>query len=206
MSRALFADPRRYTVEEYFQIESTSEIRHELIDGRLRALDGESDAHSAIVVNVHGVMWQQLRGTRCQARESGLRIRFGRHSNYGYADALIFRDEPQFDPLAPKTTTLLNPRVLFEVLSEETEAYDRGRKFEAYREIPSFEEYVLVSQDRPSIDVFRRTSSGLWQMQPYCGLDTSAQLLTVGIELPLADVYAGIAFPPEKPDQSEVAT
>lgn len=197
MSQMPIVDPRRYTVEEYFQIDSASEIRHEYVDGYIIDMAGGTDAHSAVLINLIGVLWSKLRGHPCQAREGNLRVRYGRKAQYGYADALIVCGEPQFDPRAEKKTTLLNPRVLIEVLSDSTEAYDRGRKFALYREIDSFEEYMLIAQNGPSVDVFRRQQSGLWQMQPYQGLETSAQLQTVGIELPLAEIYAGIAFPPE---------
>src|SRR5205085_8761273 len=111
-------------------------------------------------------LWSSLRGKPCQGRDPNLRVRYGRRAQYGYPDALIVCGPPLFDPLGKANTTLLNPRVLIEVLSESTEAYDRGLKFERYREIESFEEYVLIAQDRPSVDVFRKQSAGLWTIQP----------------------------------------
>lgn len=195
--------PRRYTVEEYFKIDTDSEIRHEYIDGRIIDMAGGNDPHSQIIHNLHGSLWSRLRGKPCQGRDGNLRVRYGRRVQYGYPDALIVCGQPQFDPAGAGNTTLLNPRVLIEVLSDSTEAYDRGRKFERYREIESFEEYVLISQDRPSVEVLRRQPTGFWMMQPYQGVEVSAALLTVGIELPLAELFAGVEFPPEKPDESD---
>jgi Uma2 family endonuclease len=198
-------DPRGYSVEEYFNIDSGSEIRHEYVDGRIIDMAGGTDRHSQIIVNLIGELRTRLRGGKCQVRDGNLRVRYGRKVRYGYPDALIFCGQAQFDPKAETSTTLLNPTVLFEVLSDSTEAYDRGRKFGYYREIESLEEYVLIAQDGPWVDIFRRQASGLWAIQPYQGLEANAALLTVGIELPLAELYAGVKFPPEKPDEAETA-
>ena len=146
---------------------------------------------------MNGSLWSRLRGKPCQGRDSNLRVRYGRRVQYGYPDALIVCGPPRFDPAGPRETTLLNPRVLIEVLSESTEAYDRGLKFERYREIESFAEYVLIAADRPSVEVYRRQPSGLWTLQPYGGLGAAAAIESAGIELPLAEVYAGLDFPPD---------
>ena len=197
MTQALSSNHRRYTVEEYFKIDSDSQIRHEYVHGQIIDMAGGTDRHSRITVNAIGELRNRLRGKSCQPRDGNLRVRFGRKVIYGYPDALIVCGQPEFDPAAAANTTLLNPRVLVEVLSESTEAYDRGLKFERYREIESFEEYVLVAQDRPSIEVYRRQPSGLWTLQPYLGIESSAGILSAGIELPLREIYAGIDFPPE---------
>src|SRR5688500_5119859 len=127
--------PRRCTVEEYFKLDEASETRLEYVDGLIIDMAGGSDAHSQINANVSGLLWSKLRGEPCRSRDGYLRVRFGRRSQFGYPDALIFCGPPQFDPATGGNTTLLNPRVLIEVLSDSTEAYDRGRKFELYREI-----------------------------------------------------------------------
>jgi Uma2 family endonuclease len=133
-------------------------------------------------------------------RDSNLRVRYGRRVQYGYPDALIVCGQPQYDPTGPRETTLLNPRVLSEVLSDSTEGYDRGRKFERYREIESFVEYILIDSNRASVDVHRRQSSGLWVLSPYSGLEAKAPVESVGIELPLTEIYAGVEFPPDPDD------
>lgn len=204
MTRALFHD-RRYTVDEYFQIDTGSEIRHEFVDGEIIDMAGGTDRHSHIIHNVNGSLWSRLRGGPCQGRDSNLRVRYGRRVQYGYPDALIICGPPQFDSAGPRQTTLLNPTVLIEVLSDSTEAYDRGLKFERYREIESFVEYVLIAADRPSIDIYRRLPSGLWTLHPYGGVEAIAAIESAKIELPLADVYAGLDFPPE-PDMDSPAT
>ena len=207
MTRVPPLEPRRYTVEEYFQIDEASETRHEYVDGRVYDMAGGTNRHSQITHNLNGVLWTRLRGKPCQGRDSNLRVRYGRKVRYGYPDALIVCGPPRFDEKARSETTLLNPTVLFEVLSESTEAYDRGKKFEYYREIESLAEYVLIAQERPSVQVYRRDPSVGWAIQPpYHGLGASVQLVSAGIELPLAELYAGVEFDPEppEPDESEL--
>lgn len=204
MTRIPPLEPRRYTVEEYFQIDEASETRHEYVDGRVYDMAGGTDRHSHITVNLIGLLWTRLRGKPCQGRDGNFRVRYGRQVRYGYPDALIFCGPPRFDEKARSNTTLLNPTVLFEVLSESTEAYDRGKKFEYYREIESLAEYVLIAQERPSVQVYRRDPSGIWAIQPpYHGLMSSVPLVSAGIELPLSELYAGVEFDPEPPDLAD---
>jgi Uma2 family endonuclease len=192
---------QRYTVEEYFQIDSASEVRHEYVDGQIIDMAGGTGRHSQIIANLIGSAWSRLRGKECDIHDSNLRVRYGRRVQYGYPDALIVCGPPQYDSTAPRETTLLNPRVLIEVLSDSTEAYDRGRKFARYREIDSFVEYLLIDSDRASVDVYRRQPSGLWSLQPYVGLAAIVPIESVGIELPLTEVYAGVEFPPDPEDE-----
>jgi len=196
MTRVLSHDGR-FTVDEYFQMDAASEVRHEYVDGQIIDMAGGTDRHSHITHNVNGSLWTRLRGKPCQGRDGNLRVRYGRRVQYGYPDALIVCGPPQFDSTGPRDTTLLNPSVLIEVLSDSTEAYDRGLKFERYREIESFTEYVLIATDRPSVDIHRRQPSGLWTLEPYGGLEATAAIEAAGIELPLVEVYAGVAFPPD---------
>jgi Uma2 family endonuclease len=196
--------PRTYTVEEYFAIDEAAETRHEYVDGQIFDMSGGTDRHSQITVNFLGLLWSRLRGKRCQSRDGNLRVRYGRRSRYGYPDALIFCGQAHFDPKAPATTTLLNPVVLFEVLSESTEAYDRGKKLEYYREIESLQEYVLVAQERPSVQVYRRDPSGVWSIQPpMLGLQTIVALPSADIELPLAELYERVEFSPDEARPTE---
>jgi Uma2 family endonuclease len=196
--------PKTYTVEEYFAIDEASETRHEYVDGQIFDMAGGTDRHSQITVNLIGLLWSRLRGNPCQGRDGNLRVRYGRKVRYGYPDALIFCGPAQFDPKARSNTTLLNPTVLFEVLSESTEAYDRGEKFGYYREIDSLREYVLIAQNRPSVQLYRRDASGVWAIEPPIdGLTSSVPLPSADIELPLAELYAGVRFPPAEPEPSE---
>ena len=196
--------PRTYTVEEYFQIDEAAETRHEYVDGRIYDMAGGTDEHSQITHNLNGILWTRLRGKPCQGRDGNLRVRYGRKVRYGYPDALIVCGAPQFDPDARSNTTLLNPTVLFEVLSKSTAAYDLGEKFGYYRDIDSLQEYVLIAQNRASVQVYRRGANGVWAIEPPVnGLTSVVPLRSADIELPLAELYAGVELPPEEPEPIE---
>ena len=90
---------------------------------------------------------------------------------------------------------MLNPRVIVEVLSPSTEAYDRGDKFTQYREIETFEEYLLISQDRPNVESWLRQPDGAWSIANHTSLDAAAKVRSLAIDIPLAEIYAGIDWP-----------
>ncbi len=186
---------RLFTVAKYLAMEELARDKHEFHDGEILAMSGGTFEASRIAVNLVAVLVTRLRGSPCVPLESNMRVRIGRKLNYVYPDASIVCGPPAFDPDDRKRTTILNPRVVFEVLSESTEAYDRGRKFSLYREVESMEEYVLLSQAEPLIETFRRHSDGNWQITVNRGIDALAPLRSVNIDLPLAEVYAGIEFP-----------
>jgi Uma2 family endonuclease len=186
---------RRYTIEEYLELERTAEERHEYQDGEILAMSGGTVEQSLIAANVIREAGNALKGKPCRVADSNLRVRIARQGRYVYPDALIFCGAPQFDPQDVKRHTILNPRVIIEVLSESTEAYDRGDKFAQYRQIESFEEYVLIAQDRPSVETILRERDGAWSFQNHNGLAAVATFRSLGIEIPLTEIYAGIEFP-----------
>ena len=147
--------------------------------------------HGAILVNFAARCSDLLKGSPCRMSVSS-RVRASAKS-FTYPDAVIVCGPMIFAPESPETVS--NPKVIVEVLSPSTADYDYGGKFELYREIPSLQEYVLVSQKRPSIDVFRRPPEGNFTLFTYRGLDASLDLETLNISIPLGEIYAGIEFP-----------
>ena len=185
------------TVEEYLRFEAAAaDVRHEFRDGVAVAMSGGTYTHSQIIVNVGGELRSRLKGKGCTTLESNMRVRIPRKAKYYYPDLPVVCGSPEFDPAGPAETTLLNPRLIVEVLSDSTEAFDRGAKFTDYREIESLREYVLVSQHAPLVEVYLRQDDGTWRFQPSAGLAATARLQSIGIELPLAEVYAGVTLPP----------
>jgi Uma2 family endonuclease len=189
------AEKPRHTIDEYLRIERDSIDKHEFHDGEILAMSGGSVVHSLISSNVIQTLGNRLKGRKCRAYDSNLRVRTGELSRYVYPDATVICGPPQIDPADSKGETVMNPRVIVEVLSPSTEGYDRGDKFEGYRQTPSLEEYVLVSQNIPRIEVFSRRPDGSWLFTPDAGLEAAAKLLCLELELPLADVYADVEFP-----------
>lgn len=116
---------------------------------------------------------------------------------------MIVCGSPIFDPDDKRKHTITNPRAVFETLSPSTETRDRTIKFDDYRSMDGFEEYVLLSQVEPRVETYFRMSDGKWQFDVRVGLDETVRLQSVGIDLPLAELYAGVTFPP--PDPRDVA-
>jgi Uma2 family endonuclease len=189
----------RLTTEQYFELEEKALDRHEFHDGEMLAMAGASFEHSVLTTRIILSLGNQLSGKPCTPLSTDLRVRVGYSRRYVYPDLLVLCGPPQFDPLDPQPGTLLNPTVIVEVLSPTSEAYDRGEKFSLYRAVESMKDYVLVSQDRPRVEVFSRRESGDWRIECVEGLEAAIALPSIDATLKLADIYQGITFPPPKP-------
>lgn len=181
-----------FTAEQYLDLERHSEIRHEFLDGTVYAMSGASRAHSAICFNLAGCLQPHLRGTPCAGYTSDMKVRAGDASLYAYPDLTVVCGEPLLHD--DHGDVLLNPVVIFEVLSRSTEAYDRGEKFERYKTIETLTDYVLVSQDRARLEHFSRQPDGTWSLTEVSGLESSLDVASVNCRLPLAEVYDRIEF------------
>jgi Uma2 family endonuclease len=188
------ATKHRYTVEEYLRREAAAVDKHEFHEGEILAMSGGTLRHSLIAANVVGSLWSRLGNSRCFPLESNMRVRVPPTDRYVYPDATVVCGDPQFDPQDPNLTTIINPRVIFEILSESTEAYDRGAKFTRYREIESLEQFVLVSQDRPLVEAYARQPGGTWLLAPSSGIEAVAALQSIQINLPLSEIYRRVSF------------
>jgi Uma2 family endonuclease len=191
-----------FTEEEYLAIERSSEERHEYIDGRIFAMAGESDQHGEICVNLIGELRSQLKGKPCRARAQNTKVRSGPEPKpsqnpegfYSYPDALVVCGERKFHD--KYRDVLLNPNVIIEVLSKSTEAFDRGEKFIRYRTwLPTLTDYILVSQDKPMIEHYRRRPNDEWILSTLDALDDTLRIESIGCLLKLSDVYDGVQFP-----------
>ncbi len=195
-------EKRRYTIKEYLERELDAAERHEFHDGEILAMSGGSDAHSFIIANVIREFGNQLKGKPCSVAEGNLRVRSRREPRYVYPDASVICNDREYDPEDPNRHTILNPRVIVEVLSPSTEAYDRGDKFEYYQGIDSLEEYVLIAQDRPAAQSFLRQPDGTWSMMGIHGIEAALRLRSLQIEVPLAEIYYRVEFPERSPQTS----
>jgi Uma2 family endonuclease len=200
---------RHYTVEEYFQICETSDIKYEYRDGELiphggweRDEDGKiigmaggTFEHGEIACNLIGELRSKLKGGPCRVNNSDVRVWAARSGRYVLPDVSVTCGTPVFNP-PDKRLMLVNPRLVVEVLSKSTEAEDRGEKFRDYIAIDSLMEYVLVSQERPRVELFRRTADGSWAVGPWVeGIESSVTFSSLEVTLPLAEIYAGVLFP-----------
>lgn len=191
------AEKRRYTISEYLAFERTARERHEYRNGDIIAMAGGSVRHSLILANLIRELGNALKGKPCNVFESNLRIRISRTPLYTYPDASIVCGKPEIDPNDDALETITNPRTLFEVISPSTEAYDRGEKFTRYRQIASLQEYVLVSQDEPRVELFLRQAEGTWLFKVFSGLDAKVTLEGLSLAVSLREIYSGVEFAPE---------
>ncbi len=183
-----------YTSAEYLHLERAATYRSEYFRGEIFAMAGGSPKHSRIKTNVISQLNSQLKGQPCTPYDSDLRIKCPT-GLYTYPDASVICAELEFDD--DQRDTVLNPTLLIEVLSKSTEAYDRGKKFDNYRTIPSLREYVLVSQDEAAIQRFLRNDDNTWTLTAVAGLDQTIPLRSNGIDLPLSEVYERVDFTTE---------
>ena len=187
------AQPKRLiTPEEYLAIERDVEAKHEFYRGEMFAMGGASREHNLITGNVGASLHAQLANRPCEAYQNDMRVKVAATGLYTYPDVVITCEKPRFED--DKFDTLLNPQSIVEVLSDSTEKYDRGKKFELYRQIESLREYVLVSQDRAHVEVFARDGDGPWELSEATGLDAAIDLPAIGGRLALADVYAKVSW------------
>jgi Uma2 family endonuclease len=183
-----------WMVEQYLELERTSEIKHEYLDGYVFAMTGASRNHNLIAAAVMGIFYVQLRGRPGNIYTSDQRVKAGRL--YAYPDISVVCGTPEFTGETPDT--LANPTLLIKVLSPSTEKSDRGKTFQYYRELDSLQEYVLIAQDSYRIEHYVRQENGPWLFNDAVGADATLELASIGCTLSLADVYEKVIFEEEE--------
>ena len=199
------------SAEEYLAMERAATERHEFIDGYVYQMAGESLEHSTINANLVAALVAALKGKPCRALSPNMKVRSGplikeqrtRKGLFSYPDVSVVCREPQFHD--QYQDVLINPTVIIEVLPESTEVFDRDEKFRRYQtNLDSLQDYVLVSQALPLIQIYSRQTDG-WLYKHAAGLDDVLYLPSLDCRLPLADVYDRVTFPPEEPEEVESA-
>ncbi|MGL4612029.1 MAG: Uma2 family endonuclease [Trueperaceae bacterium] len=173
--------------QEYLELERNAEFKSEYIDGTIVPMPGATRAHNIIETNIVRDLSFQVKGRECEVYGGNMKVRVS--AGYRYPDVIVVCDEPLFEDI--ETDVLLNPTVIFEVLSKSTESYDRGDKFAEYRQRESLQAYVLVSQLMPRIEIYRRHGQD-WIFSEMSGLNKVLRLETIGCELKLTEVYGKV--------------
>jgi Uma2 family endonuclease len=200
-----------YSEEEYLALEREADERHEYSDGEIYAMAGESLAHGFITINLGREFSTKLKGRNCAAQSPNMKVRSGPDPKFArttkgffsYPDLMVFCGKPLFHDVFQDV--LLNPKVIVEVLSPSTEAYDRGEKFRRYRQwIPTFTDYLLVSQTEPLVEHFRLDKSGFWVLTAtVTDLADSVKIASIGCELKMAEIYDRVEFPVSVEEEEE---
>lgn len=206
----MVAVPQRssLTPAQYLARERRAEYRSEFVNGEIVAMAGGTRTHGRISISLARLVGNHLAGAPGEPFGSDMRVSVADAEAYFYPDLSVacgpvFEDADQ--------DTLVNPTVIVEVLSPSTEAFDRGAKFQHCRRLASLQDYMLVSQERPLVEVFSRQGEQ-WLLTTYGGLDGVAEVPAIGARLPLREIYERVEWPaggslpaPSEPEQSEEA-
>jgi Uma2 family endonuclease len=193
------AQPKfKYTLEEYFDLESASNERYEYWNGDVFCMSGVSENHAQIEGNIYLALRIALRGRGCRVFPANMRIKVPSLPPYRYADLSALCGPASFEKIGG-VDVLTNPTLIVEVLSESTEAYDRGDKFTHYKSIPGFREYLLVAQHRPHLTHYVKHDDGSWGYGEINDLAASLRLPSVECVLELHEVYQDVTFPNPPP-------
>ncbi|HEU4407629.1 MAG TPA: Uma2 family endonuclease [Polyangiaceae bacterium] len=183
---ALSGPVARMSHAEYLEQEERSETRHEFLRGEVYAMSGGTPAHSALAAVLIAELSAALRGKPCRVFTSDLRVHIPGTGLTTYPDLSVVCGGLETHPEDPNAVT--NPLVLVEVLSDSSEAYDRGPKAAHYRKLASLREYLLVSQREPRLELFRRNERGIWELYE-AGAGEAIELASLGVKLSVDTVY-----------------
>jgi Uma2 family endonuclease len=190
----------RFTAAEYLSMDRNSSEKHEFAFGEIYAMGGASARHVEIVGNIARELGNQLRQRPCRVYSTDLRLCVDADRRYTYPDIVVVCGQPRF--LDDELDTLLNPDLIVEVLSESTRNYDRGDKFQQYRGIPSFREYLLVDQAKAHVERYSKQNDGTWSLWETDSLDNVIHLESIAVTLPVSEIYLKIEF--DEPGESLV--
>jgi Uma2 family endonuclease len=182
----------RLSPEEYLRIERAAEWKSEYIDGEMFAMAGASRRHVLIAMNLAAEFRDCLRETRCAAYGMDLRVATDRLRHYTYPDVVVACEPLEY--VDGHQDTITNPTLIAEVLSESTEKYDRGGKFERYRAVPTLAEYLLVAQERVHIELYTRRPDGVWTFREWNDRGAEIELSSLQCRLRIAEVYLKVSF------------
>ncbi|MBE7383373.1 MAG: Uma2 family endonuclease [Leptolyngbya sp. SIO1E4] len=181
---------KTYTAEDYLTLEIASDIRSEYRSGEIVPMTGGTPEHNQIASALNALLWFGLRGKPYSIFITDQRLWIPAVNVYTYPDAMVIANPVNLKPGRKDTVT--NPVLIAEILSDSTQSYDRSDKFESYRTIPTFQEYLLIDQYRPYVEQFVKRSEHQWLFTEHSGLDAQVSVSSVGVELALRDLYENV--------------
>ena len=185
---------KKYTPEEYLALEEKAEFRSEYDDGEIVAMSGGSFNHARIIGNINRAFGVKL-NSACESVTTDVKVQVENYRKFYYPDVLVICGRPAF--YEKRNDTVVNPILIVEVLSDSTEAKDRGEKMLAYRTLESLQEYVLVSQNRPIVEQYTKTTDGNWIHKATIGVRSVVRFESIEVELSLEEIYQRVEFEEE---------
>jgi Uma2 family endonuclease len=184
------ARPHRLTHEEYFALEQAEDQRYEYLAGAVFAMAGGSELHALIGANTLVSLFNALRDRPCRVYGADMKVYVAAFDKFCYPDVQVLCGEA-----GRRERFLEGPVLIVEVLSDTTESYDRGLKFEHYRGIPELHQYLLLNQDRAHAEIFSRREDGVWELREATGLEAEVRLTALDTALPMAELYRNVELP-----------
>ncbi len=180
---------QQYTIEEYLEMENAATEKHEYYQGEIFDMSGARLPHIVATSNLHFALRLKLNGKPCQPYGNDMRIHIEKNTLFTYPDLSVICGEPL--SLNNDGMNFLNPSIIFEILSPSTKDYDRGAKFQLYRDIPTLKEYVLIHTDTIHIEAFFINTHGNWELIEYKSISQTIVLPTIQVSIDLKDIYEG---------------
>ena len=181
-------------------LEEHADYKSQYVAGEIFAMAGVEPAHNRIVQNLSGMFYNRFRGRPCETFSSDVKVRVKAGDLWTYPDFSVLCGQPTYDA-GTRPSSLLNPQVIFEVLSPSTASFDRGEKFERYKRIESLTDYILVASETRRVEHYVRQDGGAWLYREYHDGADLLRLASVEAELPLAEIYERVVFP--EPNEGE---
>ncbi len=181
-----------YTISEYLSLEARAKNKHEYYNGKIIQMPGASFTHNVIAVNIMSILNAALFEKNFFVLNSDMKIHIPQLESFVYPDAVVVFEKPVL--YEGRTDVVLNPLLIVEVASRSTKKYDRTTKFEYYKTLPSFKEYVLVEQAQPWIVASYKIADRTWQDTEAATLDDSIHLQSVNCTIEMKRVYHGVTF------------
>ncbi|NJN74466.1 MAG: Uma2 family endonuclease [Limnothrix sp. RL_2_0] len=182
------SDCQYLTPEQYLQLEAESPTKHEYIDGEVFAMAGTTDTHNTISLNLAVLLRNHLRGTSCSVYFADIKARLDEKNCFYYPDLLVTCETQDRETPTYKRF----PKLIVEVLSDSTEAFDRGDKFNDYQTLASLEEYILVNTKHQRLEIFRRTKGNIWTFQSYGADAQNIAIQSIDLTVAIADIYEDV--------------
>ncbi|KQM77143.1 hypothetical protein ASE74_17955 [Pedobacter sp. Leaf216] len=183
---------RHYSVEEYLEMEKESNFKHEYFQGEIFEMSGAGDDHNEIFSNVFGEIVYKLKGKTCRAYGSDKRINIPQNTLFTYPDISIYCNGLKHSEIDKDTSIL--PTVIIEILSPSTKSYDKGKKFNLYKDIPSLKEYIMIDSESVSVDAYHIDQEKKWLLNRYGKISDTLTLVSMGFTLCLTDIYEYVRF------------
>jgi len=194
----LATDQRSYSPDEYLALEDGAEYRSEYIDGLIIPMTGGTTNHNRISLNLSAALNVAFKQESYEVFMGDVKLWIPRRRIYTYPDVMVVAGEVKY--VENRTDIIVNPQIIVEVLSDSTKNYDRDGKFEAYRTIPTFQEYLLIDQSRIHVEQYAKSATKRWTFCEYDTDDTTVALMSLPFEIMLADLYHKVIVEPPHAD------